>query len=119
MSRRRPAFCGIAIALLAACGDSSSGGQCPSGLPAACPSAAPSYQSDIAPIIQSRCLACHGPGGVEYSRPLDTYSAVYSQRSPVLNQVYGCLMPPVGAPAPTEAERQLLLAWLVCKAPNN
>ena len=34
------------------------------------------------------------PGGQEASRPLQTYSQVYSERSAVLNQVYACNMPP-------------------------
>jgi hypothetical protein len=106
------------IALLGACGDPA-GGQCPNDLPASCPTTVPSYQTDIAPILQSHCLGCHAPGGVEANKPLDSYSAVYGERSPVLTQVYGCLMPPAGSPAPTAAERQLLLSWLVCKSPNN
>ena len=59
------------------------------------------------------------PGGQEASRPFLTYSQVYSERSAMLNQVYACNMPPSSAAKPTEEERQALLAWLVCGAPQN
>ena len=44
---------------------------------ATCPSPPPSYKADVQSIIQSRCYACHGPGGVEVSRiDLTTYQGV-------------------------------------------
>lgn len=73
----------------------------------------------MAPIINLRCVTCHSPGGQEASRPLQTYAQVYAERSAVLNQVYACNMPPTTAAKPTEQERQALLAWLVCGAPQN
>ena len=79
----------------------------------------PSYQSNVSGIINLRCGTCHSPGGQEASRPLQTYSQVYSERSAVLNQVYACNMPPPPAALPTEPERTALLTWLVCGAPQN
>jgi len=105
------------IAALAGCG--SSGGSCPSDLPASCPSPAPSYQSTIAPLISAHCLTCHSPGGQEASFPFVTYQQVFAERSPMLNQVYACHMPPAGEPQLSAQERQELLSWLVCGAPNN
>lgn len=105
------------IAALAACG--SSGPSCPNDLPASCPSPAPSYQSMIAPLISARCLICHSPGGQEASIPFTTYQNVFAERSPMLNQVYACYMPPTGAQPLSAQERNQLLTWLVCGAPNN
>jgi len=106
-------------AALVGCGGPRTNGDCPNDLPKSCPSAAPSYQTTVAPIINLRCITCHSPGGQEASRPLQTYSQVYSERSAVLNQVYACNMPPASAAKPTEEERQALLTWLVCGAPQN
>jgi hypothetical protein len=36
-----------------------------------------------------------------------------------LNQVYACNMPPGSAAQPTVQEREALLGWLVCGAPQN
>jgi len=36
-----------------------------------------------------------------------------------LTQVYSCRMPPAGNAQPTTQERQTIVAWLVCGAPNN
>jgi hypothetical protein len=100
-----------------ACGDD--GATCPDDLPADCPEPTPSYQDEIAPIIADACVPCHGPGGPESTRDLSTYQAVFDQRVDVLGQIYGCRMPPHGA-APLEPdERQALLGWLVCGAPDN
>lgn len=93
--------------------------QCPNDLPASCPATVPSYQNDVMQIVQRGCASCHSATGVEFNRPLDTYSALYSQRQGVLTQIYGCRMPPAGAPPLTSAERQQILTWLVCQSPNN
>ncbi len=102
--------------------DSGSPGEsgCPRDLPASCPPAVPSYQADVASIIQRRCLSCHGNGGVAAGKfNFTTYGQVFAARSTVLNQVYGCVMPPLDAGQLTPDERATLLAWLVCHAPNN
>lgn len=93
---------------------------CPSDLPASCPATAPSYQGEVRGIIERRCFPCHASGGTAAKkRDFSTYDLVAAQRSPFLNQLYACAMPPEGAPAPTPDERKKLLEWLVCKAPNN
>lgn len=108
----------LLVCLLAACSSPSapSAPACPNDLPASCPSPAPAY-ADAAPILATHCTKCHGPGGVEAVRPLDSYDAVFKLRGPVLNQIYACVMPPAPeAPIPA-AERKTVLAWLVCGAP--
>lgn len=108
----------IALLCAALAGCFSQASDCPSDLPASCPaSGAPSYQNDVAPILAARCVSCHSAGGIEANAPLDTYTAVYDRRGPVLDQVYACKMPQ-GTPL-SPAERQALLTWLVCGAPNN
>jgi hypothetical protein len=92
---------------------------CPNDLPASCVTPAPSYETDVSPVIAAYCLTCHSPGGQEASYPLVTYDQVYATRSQVLDQIYSCRMPPNGQAQPTEAERLLVLQWLVCGAPQN
>ena len=90
---------------------------CPRDLPARCADAPPSYARDIAPIVERRCFPCHASGGGAGPRfDFTTYDGVYRDRGPVLDQVYGCVMPPGDAGQPTAAERAALLEWLVCGA---
>jgi len=123
MMRSLALACALAFAvplLASACSDPApTHAACPNDLPSACPADPPSYARDIAPLIQARCLECHAPGGKESNRDLTTYDHVYANRSAVLNQVYGCAMPPAGASGLDDAQRATLLAWLVCHAPNN
>jgi len=101
------------------CGPDASG-SCPQDLPDQCPSAVPSFKTDVEPIFERRCWHCHANGGPEAaSHNFSTYDNIYAQRSAILNQVYACHMPPAGQTPPTSDERAKLLAWLVCKAPNN
>jgi hypothetical protein len=93
---------------------------CPRDLPDACPSLAPSWMNDVQGIINHRCSPCHVPGGVEFPRvDLSTYAKVHQSFGAILSNVYACVMPPPDAEAPTPAERQALLEWLVCMAPDN
>lgn len=93
---------------------------CPQDLPASCSSPPPSYDAAIAPLVERRCLGCHGPGGVAYpQRDLSSYPELFKRRGVALNQVYGCVMPPLDAGQLTTEERAELLQWFVCNAPNN
>ena len=107
----------VGVALMAACGGSEPV-DCPN-LSTTCPDPKPSYASDVRPIINARCTTCHSPGGQEASRDFTTYGGVFQQRQAVLTQAYSCRMPPAGNAQPTTQERQTLVAWLVCGAPNN
>jgi hypothetical protein len=102
-----------------ACPDSSPVADCPNDLPSSCVMPAPSYQTTVSPIFNAYCLTCHSSGGQESSLPLGSYEEIYSIRSEVLDQIYSCRMPLSGQPTPTTSERQLLLQWLVCGAPQN
>ena len=92
---------------------------CPDDLPSGCSDAAPSFQREVFPIISRRCSTCHRAGGIEPSRPYTNYDQVSVQAHDVLIQVYGCKMPPSCVAQPTSDEREALLQWLVCRAPNN
>jgi uncharacterized membrane protein len=110
------AWAGLAAA---GCGGDDPAISCPNDQPAACPSPEPSFSGQVAAIIQSRCAVCHAPGGQEPTRPFQTYAQISAQRGPILNQVSTCRMPLAGATPLTDEERQALLGWLVCRAPDN
>ena len=93
---------------------------CPNDLPPACPSAVPSFSRDIQPLMQGQCGTCHSASGTAPDRRFLTYADAFSQRSAFLNQVYSCKMPPLGAVEGFSVpNRELVLTWLVCNAPNN
>ncbi len=104
------------VLLAAACGGPA---DCPNDLPASCPSPMPSYQNGIRPIIQAYCLKCHSPGGQEATIDFTSHQNVFTQRGPILTQIYSCRMPLAGEATPTTQERATFLGWLVCGSPNN
>jgi hypothetical protein len=107
---------GLACAL-AAC--SSPAASCPTQIPP-CPSPQPSFVSEVNPIIQSVCVPCHGPGGVEAVRPYLTYGdmATYGPFVTMYQQVFACLMPQSPRML-TTAQRQRLLEWFACGEPDD
>jgi hypothetical protein len=111
-------FTWLAVVVVAAC-TSETGPACPRDEPSSCPSTTPSYANDVAPLIDEYCSQCHNPQGSAFNIDISTYSALYSQRSEALDQVYDCEMPMSPAPQPTAADRVTLLAWFVCGAPDN
>jgi hypothetical protein len=117
-----------ALGLLAACSNGSESSPdatpgCPT-FSSSCPAMQPSFQGDVQPIFATYCLSCHGDGGIEQSQlDYSTYQGVYEHRSQIVNQVSHCTMPPLDAspplPAPSDQERQTIIAWIACGAPNN
>jgi hypothetical protein len=115
----------LALSGLAACSGAPAGasgdGGCARDLPASCPSPVPSWTTDVQPAIERSCAPCHLPGGI--AAPLhdfSMYAGVYGQRGSVLGAVSSCRMPLAGGAAPlAPADREKLLAWLVCGAPQN
>jgi hypothetical protein len=95
---------------------------CPSDLPPDddCTTASPIYD-DVAPIFAARCAICHRPGGYTTKYQFDTYAHIVSNMANLqaLTQIYTCRMPPSCAPNLHPDERQTLLKWLVCGAPEN
>lgn len=121
---------GVLVTSVLACSDgssspgsasssSSSGGTCPNDVPRECPASPPTFAKDVAPVIESSCAICHRPGGENPNRLLTTYDQIYAQRGAVLSQVASCRMPPPDAGVLSDDGRKVLLAWLVCSAPND
>jgi hypothetical protein len=120
--------CSAMLGVVAACSTGTTGGPgsdaaC-SGLSTTCPATPPSWQNDVQPLIGTYCLTCHSDGGVAPSKfDYTSYAGVYENRAEMLTQVYQCQMPLVDASPPAEqpsaAERQTIVSWLVCGAPEN
>lgn len=93
----------------------------------ACPEAGvPSFEGDVYPnVIMPICGRCHsGDGGEAQSHPLTTYQQIYGKDGVVAGeirtQVQSCQMPPPGEPEVlSDDERQLLLGWIGCGAPDS
>jgi uncharacterized membrane protein len=84
-----------------------------------CDTAAPSYATDIAPLVEAHCLSCHFAGNHNSSVVLETQAQLNHQRGLAETQVYRCQMPPSDSEALSTTDRELLLKWLVCGAPDN
>jgi predicted CXXCH cytochrome family protein len=110
---------GFAAAAAGCTGSSSTDASCAVTTPASCPTTQPSYQTDVAPILQSYCVSCHQAGGSEANKPLDTYQSALNLSGDVEGEVAGCSMPPSSDAQPTAAQRETLLTWILCGAPNN
>lgn len=102
------------LLVLAACGSD----PCPPP-PASCPANPPHYSPDVADALHWNCALCHAPGGSGANWPLTTYDEIYTLRFTVQGQIAACKMPPLGWPPMDPATREMVLAWLVCGAPNN
>ncbi len=120
--------CSATLGVVAACSTGTSGGpesdSACSGLTTTCPATPPSWQNDVQPLIVTYCLTCHSDGGVAPATfDYTSYTGVYRNRAEMLTQIYQCLMPLVDAappaPQPSSAERQTIVSWLVCGAPDN
>ncbi len=96
----------------------------------ACPATAPSYATEVQPILAKDCLPCHTPGQQPYAGfDLSSWSGANGLRQIVEDQLYQCLMPNVragatfaldgGIPVLSEADREAVMDWCACGAPNN
>lgn len=90
-----------------------------------CPEAgAPSFSDVYSTVFVPVCQRCHISGGEESTMPFLTYQQIYGKNAGEVNeikqQVLSCLMPPPGEPEVlTDDQRQLLLDWIGCGAPND
>ena len=115
--------------LLGACGPSERGlfSWCSEGDAGAPPAGvSPTYFADVKPVIDSKCVRCHEPGGIgPFS--LQSYDEVFANRAAVGAAVAGGVMPPWLAAdccagyrsdwSLTGEERQLVGAWMAAGAP--
>jgi hypothetical protein len=88
---------------------------------ASCPAQPPSFAHDVDPIIVTYCNACHGEGGIEQALyDYTSYQGIFRARSSMASFVSDCRMPPADAGLfPSDEERQTVLQWISCGAPNN
>jgi mono/diheme cytochrome c family protein len=89
-----------------------------------CPSPPPSWSKDVQPLVQQYCVMCHQPGGVgESLADLTSYTNVFRARAEITYQVSQCLMPNQDASPPppqlSTAQRETIVSWIGCMAPNN
>ena len=100
----------------------SSGVECMPPPVVACPDGGgPSFEGEVLPIFQAVCDNCHAPDASEATKPLTTYKQIYGYAGEYNNQVFlSCLMPPPTAPVQLNRDqRQTLLVWLACGAPDS
>lgn len=78
-----------------------------------------SFEADVRPILQKRCVGCHGPERQEARFRLDTLSvdlindrAAAEHWHEVLNVLHAGEMPPEDEPQLSAAERKALTGWL-------
>lgn len=108
-------FAAIAAASLLSipgCGEDEA--TCAPTTPSSCPSSPPSYKDDVAPIVEKYCGKCHVEGGESADKPLDTYQGMSALIDLVSSEISGCEMPPADETQPSDAEREKVLAWIVC-----
>jgi hypothetical protein len=85
----------------------------------ACGSGGPSYASDVAPLVKATCLDCHFAGNRNSTVVLETAAQLKKSQGLVEGELYRCDMPPADGTPLDDDQRQLLLQWLVCGAPDN
>ena len=86
-----------------------------------CPDAKPSFDDVYQNVFLPTCvLRCHEPGGLDSGHPLMSYQQVQANAGEIYSQVFqNCWMPPPGQPEVlTEQQRQKLLDWFGCGAPD-
>jgi len=85
-----------------------------------CPSPPPSYRADVVPVLHRKCFACHAGNGAEVDdHDFSSFAKVRAERVAIEGKVRARAMPPAGRQQLTDPERQTLLSWLSCQAPEN
>jgi uncharacterized membrane protein len=87
------------------------------------------YEADIKPFMQSYCLSCHSATKVDAQRNgapsdhnFDTQAAILHELEHIEEEAAGGPnaiyrdMPPPGLPAPDDAARKKLGAWIACQS---
>lgn len=92
------------------CNDVDTSGGCVGG---------PTYAT-VQPILEKACIPCHfDTPDPKAPWPLTEYADLVSWESVLKEDLLGCAMPPIDSAYPfTEQDRQVLVRWLLCKAPR-
>lgn len=102
-----------------ACGGQSSTGNAKtaSGTPSC--GSVPHYATDVRPLVDRACVQCHQPGGkAGEEHDFRGYEKLSAQREKVADVLEEREMPPRGSPAPSDAEREIVMRWARCGAPQ-
>jgi hypothetical protein len=101
---------------------------CPVATTEAC-AKTPSYQRDVAPVLNTYCNNCHNAEVDGGPWPLGGYENVHHWKELMVIDLMSCRiagivkghpMPPADAGTPLPAtERDVMVQWLLCGAPNN
>jgi mono/diheme cytochrome c family protein len=82
------------------------------------PALRPDFEKEVRPILVRYCFDCHGDGADKGGVRLDAFVSAQAMRKEhglwldVLKNVRAGMMPPARKPQPSEAERQVLEAWI-------
>jgi len=78
-----------------------------------CPEAgAPSYEKDVLPILESRCIGCHSDGGVApANRWFTSEASVCALQTTIRKRLSDCSMPPPPLPRVTDEEFATISCW--------
>lgn len=105
--------------------------EAPTEAPTEAPAATASFANDVMPIIQSRCVRCHGEDRVEEGLLMRTYEEIMagSENGPVivpgdpvnskLVELITELEMPKRGPKLTPPQIQIITEWVAAGAPNN
>jgi mono/diheme cytochrome c family protein len=103
----------------------------PTEAPAAAPSGGVSFANDVMPIIQSRCIRCHGEERIEEGLVMFTYEDIMagSDNGPIVvpGDTVNSLMVelvaskemPKRGPKLTPPQVEIITNWVAAGAPNN
>ncbi len=86
-----------------------------------CPDGAPTFADVYQNVFLPTCVVrCHEPGGLDSGHPLMSYQQIQANAGEIYSQVFqNCWMPPPGQPEVlTDEQRQKLLDWFGCGAPD-
>jgi hypothetical protein len=72
------------------------------------------YQTDVKPILDKHCISCHGPGGRQQGRPMNTFATAKILASGIVQRSTPNTgnMPPNPGQKISAAQHGILKAWL-------
>jgi hypothetical protein len=121
-------FVFMSVFFLAACGGQSAA---PVVLPPHTPSATVSFSKDVLPILQDKCVNCHGGEKTSKGLDLKTFTSLMAgsqngamivpgdpSNSKLIQSVVSGKMPKRGSPLPAD-QIQLIMDWVTSGAVNN